>query len=187
MRRSKAHEYRQAYNAQAVGWFLRAEGTQVILATGLSTNASDAPGFAVTLLAMEKTVGLPKIILADTGFASGPAVQWVAAGGFSVVVPGGHHLTNDWCRQRLFAGRARLVSRNRPSTPLSGKPCLPAPYRRPGSPGPAHDWRRPHARRRSTARPAPAKHVSAAPWGRPPASQAAPNPQAAAVSLRRFS
>ena len=34
---------------------LRAEGTQVILATGLSTNASDAPGFAVTLLAMEKT------------------------------------------------------------------------------------------------------------------------------------
>jgi transposase len=72
MRRSKAHEYRQAYNAQAV---VCAEGTQVILATGLSANASDAPGFAATILAMEKTVGLPKIVLADTGFASGPAVE----------------------------------------------------------------------------------------------------------------
>ena len=71
MRRSKAHEYRQAYNAQAVGWFLRAEGTQVILATGLSANTSDAPGFVATLLAMKKTVGLPKIVLTDTGFASG--------------------------------------------------------------------------------------------------------------------
>ena len=72
MRRSKAHEYRQAYNAQAV---VCAEGTQVILATGLSANASDAPGFAATILAMEKTVGLPQIVLADTGFASGPAVE----------------------------------------------------------------------------------------------------------------
>ncbi|MDA8247791.1 MAG: hypothetical protein M0Z28_01310, partial [Rhodospirillales bacterium] len=31
--------------------------------------------FAATILAMEKTVGLPKIVLADTGFASGPAVE----------------------------------------------------------------------------------------------------------------
>ena len=38
MRRSKAHEYRQAYNAQAV---VCAEGTQVILATGVSTKARD--------------------------------------------------------------------------------------------------------------------------------------------------
>ena len=51
------------------------EGTQVILlATGLSANASDAPGFAVTLLAMEKTVGLPKIVLADTASARLSAV-----------------------------------------------------------------------------------------------------------------
>ena len=71
MRRSKAHEYRQAYNAQAV---VCAEGAQVILATAVSANASDAPGFAATILAMAKAVGLPRTVLADTGFASGPAV-----------------------------------------------------------------------------------------------------------------
>ena len=83
MRRSKAHEYRQAYNAQAV---VCAEGTQVILATGLSANASDAPGFAATILAMENTVGLPKIVLADTGFASGPAVEELQTRGIEPLV-----------------------------------------------------------------------------------------------------
>ena len=83
MRRSKAHEYRQAYNAQAV---VCAEGTQVILAAGVSTNASDAPGFAATILAMEKTVGLPKIVLADTGFASGPAVEELQTRGIAPLV-----------------------------------------------------------------------------------------------------
>ncbi len=83
MRRSKAHEYRQAYNAQAV---VCAEGTQVILATGLSANASDAPGFAATILAMEKTVGLPQIVLADTGFASGPAVEELQMRGIEPLV-----------------------------------------------------------------------------------------------------
>jgi transposase len=71
MRRSKAHEYRQAYNAQAV---VCAEGTQLILATNLTANPSDAPSFAATILAMEKTVGLPRVVLADAGFASGEAV-----------------------------------------------------------------------------------------------------------------
>jgi transposase len=67
MRRSKAHEYRQAYNAQAV---VCAEGTQLILATNLTANPSDAPSFAATILAMEKTVGLPRVVLADAGFAT---------------------------------------------------------------------------------------------------------------------
>ena len=83
MRRSKAHEYRQAYNAQAV---VCAEGTQVILAAGVSTNASDAPGFAATILAMEKTVGLPTVVLADTGFASGPAVEELQTRGIDPLV-----------------------------------------------------------------------------------------------------
>lgn len=71
MRRSDAHEYRQAYNAQAV---VCAEGTQLILATGITASPADAPSFAATVLAMEKTIGLPRVVLADTGFASGPAV-----------------------------------------------------------------------------------------------------------------
>ncbi len=72
MRRSDAHEYRQAYNAQAV---VCAEGPQLILATNLVATSADAPSFAATLLGMRDTVGLPQTVLADTGYASGRAVQ----------------------------------------------------------------------------------------------------------------
>ncbi len=71
MRRSDAHEYRQAYNAQAV---VCAEGSQLILATNLTACPSDAPSFAATILGMERSIGLPRTVLADTGFASGKAV-----------------------------------------------------------------------------------------------------------------
>lgn len=76
MRKSKAHEYRQAYNPQAV---VCAEGTQLILATNMATTPSDQPTFAATILAMENTVGLPRTVLADAGFASGPAVAELEA------------------------------------------------------------------------------------------------------------
>jgi len=83
MRRSDAHEYRQAYNAQAV---VCAEGSQLILAANLVACASDAPGFAATILAMEKTIGLPAVVLADTGYASGPAVAALQARGIEPLV-----------------------------------------------------------------------------------------------------
>jgi transposase len=76
MRRSDAHEYRQAYNAQAV---VCADGTQLILATNLVATTADAPSFAATILGMATTSGLPKTVLADTGFASGPAVAELQA------------------------------------------------------------------------------------------------------------
>jgi transposase len=76
MRRSEAHEYRQAYNAQAV---VCAEGSQLILATHLVATSADAPSFAATVLAMEKTVGLPRTVLADAGFASAAAVAELEA------------------------------------------------------------------------------------------------------------
>lgn len=72
MRKSKAHEYRQAYNAQAV---VCADGTQLILATNIATTPSDQPTFAATILGMQQTVGLPATVLTDAGFASGEAVQ----------------------------------------------------------------------------------------------------------------
>src|SRR4051794_29870225 len=76
MRRSDAHEYRQAYNAQAV---VCAEGSQLILATNLVATTADAPSFAATVRGMNQTIGLPKTVLADTGFASGPAVAALQA------------------------------------------------------------------------------------------------------------
>ena len=83
MRKSKAHEYRQAYNAQAV---VCAEGTQLILATGMATTPSDQPTFAATVLAMRETVGLPQTVLADAGYASGPAVAELEACGIEPLV-----------------------------------------------------------------------------------------------------
>ncbi|MFC7739536.1 transposase [Roseomonas sp. GCM10028921] len=83
MRRSDAHEYRQAYNAQAV---VCAEGSQLILATGVVATTADAPSFASTILGMEQGIGLPKTVLADTGFASAEAVAALQAKGIEPLV-----------------------------------------------------------------------------------------------------
>ena len=42
--------------------------------------------FAATILAMEKTVGLPKVVLADAGFASGAAVAELEANNIEPLV-----------------------------------------------------------------------------------------------------
>jgi hypothetical protein len=76
MRRSDAHECRQAYNAQAV---VCTEGSQLILAPNLTACPSEAPSFAGTILGMQQGIGLPNTILADTGFASGEAVAALEA------------------------------------------------------------------------------------------------------------
>ena len=83
MRKSKAHEYRQAYNAQAV---VCAEGSQLILATDMATTPSDQPTFAATILSMKTTIGLPKVVLADAGFADGEAVAQLEAAGVEPLV-----------------------------------------------------------------------------------------------------
>ena len=83
MRRSEAHEYRQAYNAQAV---VCAEGTQLVLATNLVATSADAPSFAETILGMQSTVGLPERVLADTGYASRPAIEALQAQGVEPLV-----------------------------------------------------------------------------------------------------
>jgi len=76
MRRSEGHEYRQAYTAQAV---VCAEGTQLILATNLTNNPSDAPSFAATILSLQPTLGLPRVVLADAGFAGADGVAQLKA------------------------------------------------------------------------------------------------------------
>ena len=83
MRRSDAHEYRQAYNAQAV---VCAEGAQLILATSLVATLADAPSFAATILGVQATLGLPRTVLADTGYASGRTVAQLQARGIEPLV-----------------------------------------------------------------------------------------------------
>lgn len=83
MRKSERHEYRQAYNPQAV---VCAEGAQLILAANVAQNSADQPTFAETILAMEAGVGLPKTVLADAGFASGAQVAALGAKGVDALV-----------------------------------------------------------------------------------------------------
>lgn len=71
MRKSKHHEYRQTYNAQAV---VCADGAQLILATNVARTPSDQPTFLATMAAIPVAIGKPACVLADAGFASGPAV-----------------------------------------------------------------------------------------------------------------
>jgi hypothetical protein len=75
MRKSNAHEYRQAYNAGAV---IDADGSQLILQTDVIATASDQPNFARIILGMAdptKCIGLPETVLADAGYACGKQVK----------------------------------------------------------------------------------------------------------------
>ncbi len=76
MHRSDPHEYRQACNAQLT---VCGDGAQLDLATNLVATSADAQSFAETILGMNDTVVRPERMLADTGYASGPAVEAVEA------------------------------------------------------------------------------------------------------------
>ena len=71
MRKSKRHEYRQAYNAQAV---VDADGSQLVLVAGVSRSPSDAPTFEETIERLCDEVGQPDTVLADAGYAQEQAV-----------------------------------------------------------------------------------------------------------------
>ena len=83
MRRSGAHEHRQTYNAQDV---VCANGVQLILATNLVTISADAQSFTAAILGRWATLGLPRTVLIDTGYASGKAVAELQARGIEPLV-----------------------------------------------------------------------------------------------------
>lgn len=83
MRRSKRHEFRQAYNAQAV---VDADGSQLVLANTVAQTPSDAPGFEETVTTLCEAVGQPTTVLGDAGFANGEAVANIEARGIEVLV-----------------------------------------------------------------------------------------------------
>jgi hypothetical protein len=114
MRKSKAHEYRQACNAQAV---VCAEGSQLIVATSIATIPSDQPIFAATLLAMEETIGLPRTVLADAGYASREAVAELEARGIEPLVAIARTQPH---RPPACAGAGFATSAHRPSPNRGG-------------------------------------------------------------------
>ena len=83
MRKSKRHEYGQAYNAQAV---VDADGSQLVLTTDVGQTPSDQPLFEPTITRMIETVGQPTTVLGDAGYAKGEAVEALQARGIEVLV-----------------------------------------------------------------------------------------------------
>jgi len=86
MRKSRHHEYRQAYNAQAV---VDAEGSQLILGARISQCASDRNELGVNIAAIPGALGRPETALADNGYANGDEVESLAENGIEVLVATG--------------------------------------------------------------------------------------------------
>ncbi len=86
MRKSKKHEYRQAYNAQAV---VDAGGSQLILGARVSQCASDRNELVADIEAIPAELGLPETALADNGYANGEEVESLAERGIEALVATG--------------------------------------------------------------------------------------------------
>ena len=96
MRKSKSHEYRQAYNAQAV---VDAEGSQLVLGARVSNNASDRRELVADVEAIPPGVGAPARVLADSGYANGQEVERLERRGTEVLVA---TESEGRCRQHDF-------------------------------------------------------------------------------------
>ncbi len=83
MRKSKHHEYRQAYNAQAV---VDAAGSQLILGARMSQCTSDRNELVADIAAIPAALGMPEMALADNGYANGEEVAALAESGIEVLV-----------------------------------------------------------------------------------------------------
>ena len=86
MRKSKHHEYRQAYNAQAV---VDAGGSQLILGARVSNCASDRNELVADIAAIPAELGVPETVLADNGYANGDEVASLAGINIEVLVATG--------------------------------------------------------------------------------------------------
>lgn len=107
MRKSRRHEYRQAYNAQAV---VDAEGSQLVLGARVSNSASDRRELVADVEAIPPSVGAPTRVLADSGYATGSEVEELAGRGTEVLVA-----TEAEGRRRRHDFRPPVGSRPRPA------------------------------------------------------------------------
>ncbi len=83
MRKSKRHEYRQAYNAQAV---VDAEGSQLIVGARVTDCASDRNELVADIEAIPAALGRPETVLADNGYANGEEVAALAESDIEALV-----------------------------------------------------------------------------------------------------
>ena len=86
MRKSRRHEYRQAYNAQAV---VDADGSQLVLGARVSVCASDRNELVADVDAIPAAVGAAERVLADSGYATGSEVSQLEGRGMEMLVATG--------------------------------------------------------------------------------------------------
>ena len=86
MRKSRRHEYRQAYNAQAV---VDADCSQLVLGSRVSVCASDRNELVADVDAIPAAVGAADRVLADSGYATGSEVSQLEGRGMEVLVATG--------------------------------------------------------------------------------------------------
>ncbi len=83
MRKSKRHEFRQAYNIQAV---VDAGGSQLIVGARISNCVSDRNELVADIEAVAADLGRPETVLADNGYANGAEVAALEASGIEALV-----------------------------------------------------------------------------------------------------
>ena len=86
MRKSRRHEYRQGYNAQAA---VDADGSQLVLGSRVSVSASDRNELVADVDSMPGALGSPDRVLADAGYATGSEVSELEGRGVDVLVATG--------------------------------------------------------------------------------------------------
>ena len=86
MRKSRRHEYRQAYNAQAA---VDADGSQLVLGARVSVCASDRNELVADVDAIPLALGAADRVLADSGYATGSEVSQLEGRGMEVLVATG--------------------------------------------------------------------------------------------------
>ena len=86
MRKSRHHEYRQAYNAQAA---VDADGSQLVLGSRVSVCASDRNELVADVEGIPAALGAADRVLADSGYATGSEVSQLAGRGVEVLVATG--------------------------------------------------------------------------------------------------
>ena len=72
MRKSARHEYRQAYNAQAI---VDADGSQLVLATNVLATSNDRQDFDTFIDELCHAQGKPQTLLADAGYGAQAIVE----------------------------------------------------------------------------------------------------------------
>lgn len=83
MRKSARHEYRQAYNAQAI---VDADGSQLVLATDVLSTTNDRAGLESMIEALCRDVGTPDTLLGDAGYAGETIVTDLRARGIDPLI-----------------------------------------------------------------------------------------------------